>query len=219
MNFRHLLERHKLGRKLFKEVNKWLSDSGIYFKEGTIVDATIIEAARSTKNKSNSRDPEMHQTQKGKQWFFGMKTHIGVDAKRGLVHSFTTTPANDLDLNQLPELFHGNESFVSADSGHRGVEKHAETKDRKVDWLVAEMPSKIRAWKKHPRKNKQSIRREYLKASIRAKVEHPFRILKCQFGFRKVVYKGLTKNDNKLAVLFALGNLLRVDQMIRSAQR
>lgn len=157
---------------------------------------------------------------KGKQWFFGLKAHIGVDAKRGLIHSFTTTSANDHDLNQLPELLHGNESFVSADSaGYRGVEKRIETKDKKVDWLVAEMPSKIRAWKKHPRINKQSLRREYLKASIRAKVEHPFRILKCQFGFRKAVYKGLSKNDNKLlAVLFALGNLLRVDQMIRSAQ-
>lgn len=218
MNFRHLLEKHKLGRKLFKEVNKWLSDSGIYFKEGTIVDATIIEAASSTKNKSNARDPEMHQTQKGKQWFFGLKAHIGVDAKRGLVHSFTTTPANDHDLNQLAELLHGNESFVSADSGYRGVEKRSDTKDKKVDWLVAEMPSKIRAWKKHPRINKQLIRTEYLKASIRAKVEHPFRILKCQFGFRKAVYKGLSKNDNKLAVLFALGNLLRVDQLIRSVR-
>ena len=218
MNFRHLLEKHKLGRKLFKEVNKWLSDSGIYFKEGTIVDATIIEAASSTKNKSNARDPEMHQTQKGKQWFFGLKAHIGVDAKLGLIHSFTTTSANDHDLNQLPELLHGNESFVSADSGYRGVEKRTETKDKNVDWLVAEMPSKIRAWKKHPRLNKQLIRTEYLKASIRAKVEHPFRILKCQFGFRKVVYKGRSKNDNKLAVLFALGNLLRVDLMIRSAR-
>ncbi len=147
-----------------------------------------------------------------------MKAHIGVDAKRGLVHSFTTTSANDHDLKQLPELLHGNESFVSADSGYRGVEKRIETKDRKVDWLVAEMPSKIRAWKKHPRLNKQMIQTEYLKASIRAKVEHLFRILKCQFGFRKAIYKGLPKNDNKLAVLFALGNLLRVDQMIRSSQ-
>jgi len=141
-----------------------------------------------------------------------------VDAKRGLVLSFIATPANEHDLNQLPESLHGEESFVSVDSGCRGVEKRIETKDRKVDLLVAEMPSKIRAWKKHPRLNKQLIGTEYLKASIRAKVEHPFRMLKCQFGFRKAVYKGLSKNDNKLAVLFALGNLLRVDQMIRSAR-
>ena len=99
------------------------------------------------KNKSKARDPEMHQIQKGKQWFFGLKAHIGVDAKRGLIHSFTTTAANEHDLNQLPELLHGNESFISADSGCRGVEKRTETKDRKVDWLVAEMLSKIRAWK------------------------------------------------------------------------
>lgn len=113
-----MLEKLQLGRQLFKEVNRWLSDSDIYFKEGTIVDATLIEAASSTKNKSNARDSEMHQTQKGKQGFFGLKAHIGVDAKRGLVHSFTTTPANEHDLNQLPDLLHGEESFISADSGY-----------------------------------------------------------------------------------------------------
>jgi transposase, IS5 family len=129
----NLLEKHKLGRKLFKEVNKWLPDSGIHFKEGTIVDATIIEAASSTKNKSNARDPEIHQTKKGNQWFFGLKAHIGVDAKRGLVHSFTTTPANDHDLNQIHDIIHGDESFVSADSGYRGVEKREETKGKKLD--------------------------------------------------------------------------------------
>ncbi|BDX03938.1 hypothetical protein MACH16_26860 [Marinomonas pontica] len=139
-----------------------------------------------------------------------------MDAKRGLVHSFTTTSANEHDLNQLPELMHGEESFVSADSGYRGVEKREENKDKKLDWLIAEMPSKVRELKKHPRINKLPIKTEYIKASIRAKVEHPFRILKCQFGFRKAVYKGLSKNDNKLAVLFALGNLARIEQMIRS---
>lgn len=132
-------------------------------------------------------------------------------------HSFTTTPANDHELKQLPELLHRNESFVSADSGYRGVEKCIDTKDKIVDWLVAEMPSKICSLKEHPPHiNKQLIRTEYLKASIRAKVEHPFKILKCQFGFRKVIYKGLSKNDSKLPALFALRNLLRVDQMIRS---
>lgn len=134
------------------------------------------------------------------------------------MHSFTTTSANEHDLNQITELMHGDEMFVSADSGYRGVEKREETKDKTLEWLIAEMPSKVREWKKHPRINKIPINTEYIKASIRAKVEHPFRILKCQFGFRKVVYKGLSKNDNKLAVLFALGNILRVDQMIRSAR-
>jgi transposase, IS5 family len=137
----------------------------------------LLKLQAQTKKKSNARDPEMHQTKKGNQWFFGLKAHIGVDAKRGLVHSFTTTPANDHDLNQIHDLIHGDESFVSADSGYRGVEKREETKRKKLDWLIAEMPSKIRAWKKRPRINKNPIRTEYLKASIRAKVEHPFRIL------------------------------------------
>jgi IS5 family transposase len=112
-------------------------------------------------------------------------------------------------------------SFAKGEYYHvynRGVEKREENKDKKLDWLVAERPSKVRKWKKHPRINKQPINTEYVKASIRAKVEHPFRLLKCQFGFKKVVYKGLSKNDNKLAVLFALGNLARIEQMIRSAR-
>jgi IS5 family transposase len=218
MNFRHLLEKHKLSRQLFKEVNKWLSSAGIYLKEGTIVDATIIEAASSTKNKAKARDPEMHQTQKGKQWFFGLKTHIGVDVRTGLTHSLSTTAANVHDITETENLLHGEETFISADSGYRDAQKREEFKDIKADWLIAEIPSKIRILKKHPRKNKQPIRTEYIKASIRAKVEHPFRIIKCQFGFRKVVYRGLKKNDNKLAMLFALANVFRIDQMIRAAR-
>jgi transposase, IS5 family len=218
MNFRHLLEKHKLSRQLFKEVNRWLSDAGIYLKEGTIVDATIIEAVSSTKNKAKERDPEMHQTQKGKQWFFGLKAHIGVDARTGLTHSVSTTAANVHDITETANLLHGEECFVSADSGYRGVQKREELKGVKADWLIAEIPSKIRILKKHPRKNKQPIRTEYIKASIRAKVEHPFRIIKCQFGFRKAIYRGLAKNDSKLAMLFALVNVFRVDQMIRAAR-
>jgi IS5 family transposase len=191
MNFRHILEKHKLARKLFKEVNKWLSDAGIYLKEGTIVDATIIEAACPTKNKVKERDPEMHQTQKGKQCFFGSKAHIGVDAKTGLTHSLSTTTANEHDLNQTENLLDEEEGFVSADSGYRGAEKRPELKNVKGAWLIAEIPSKIKNWKKHPRKNKLPIRTEYIKASIRAKVEHPFRIIKCQFGFRKAIYRSL----------------------------
>jgi IS5 family transposase len=120
MNFRHLLEKHKLSRPLFKEVNRWLSDASIYLKEGTIVDATIIEAASSTKNKTKERDPEMHQTQKGKQWFFGLKAHIGVDARTGLTHSLSTTAANVHDITETANLLHGEACFVSADSGYRG---------------------------------------------------------------------------------------------------
>ncbi|WP_236037353.1 IS5 family transposase [Marinomonas vulgaris] len=207
MNFRHLLEKHKLSRQLFQGVNKWLSSAGIYLKEGT-----IVEAASSTKNKAKARDPEMHQTQKGKQWFFGLKAHIGVDARTGLTHSLSTTAANVHDITESEHLLHGEERFISADSGYGGAQKREELKDIKADWLIAQMPSKVRLLKKHPRINKLPIRTEYIKASIRAKVEHPFRIIKRQFGFRKIVYRGLEKNDNKLAMLFALANVFRIDQ-------
>lgn len=127
MNFRHLLERKKLARKIFKEVNQWLTDAGVLLKEGTLVDATIIEAPTSTKNKSGERDPDMHQTKKGNQWHFGMKAHIGVDARTGITHSFTTTAANEHDLNQAGELLHGDEQFIFADAGYRGAEKTSRT--------------------------------------------------------------------------------------------
>lgn len=216
MNFRHLLERKKLARKIFKEVNQWLTEAGVLLKEGTLVDATIIEAPTSTKNKSGERDPEMHQTKKGNQWHFGMKAHIGVDARTGITHSFTTTAANEHDLNQAAELLHGAEQFIFADAGYRGAEKRKELKSVAADWHIAERPGKIRALKKHPRKNKVLIQTEYLKASVRAKVEHPFRIIKCQFGFVKARYRGLLKNDSKLAMLLALANIVRVSQLARA---
>ncbi len=124
-----------------------------------------------------------------------MNAHIGVDAKRGLEHSFSTTSANEHGLNQITELMNGDETFVSADSGYRGAEKFEETKDKKLDCLIAEMSSKVWEWKKHPRINKKLINTEHIKATIRVKVEHPFRILKCQFCFRKAVYKGPSKDD------------------------
>ena len=158
---------------------------------------------------------EKHQTKKGNLWFYGMKAHIGVDAKSGMIHTFKTTSSNEHDLNQLSHLLHGEEEFVSADAGYRGAEKREELKGTDVDWLIAERPSKVNALKKQPRKNKRAIRIEFLKASIRAKVEHPFRIIKCQFKFVKDRYKGLAKNDNQLAMLFTLANIVRLDQMIR----
>jgi len=148
--------------------------------------------------------------------FTRLKAHIGVDAKTGLTRSFTTTAANEHDLNQAKNLLHGEEDFVFADSGYRGAEKREELKDAAVDWHIAEQPSKVRTLKKHPRINKVAINIEYMKASIRAKVEHPFRIIKCQFGFTKARYRGLMKNDGKLAMLFALANIARVDQMLRA---
>ncbi len=216
MNFRHLLERHGLARQIFNEVSTWLSEAGVLIKEGTLLDATIIEAPSSTKNKAGERDPEMHQTKKGNQWHFGMKAHIGVDARTGLTHSFTTTAANEHDLNQAEHLLHGEEGFIFADSGYRGADNREKLKEVEADWHIAEIPSKVKELKKHPRINKVQLKTEYLKASIRAKVEHPFRIIKCQFGFTKARYRGLMKNDSKLAMLFALANVVRVDQMLRA---
>ncbi|MGI1669603.1 MAG: IS5 family transposase [Neptuniibacter sp.] len=188
----------------------------IHCMQQCLLDATIIEAPSSTKNKTGERDPEMHQTKKGNQWHFGMKAHIGVDARTGLTHSFTTTAANEHDLNQAEHLLHSKEEFIFADSGYRGAENRKELEDVKADWHVAEIPSKVKELKKHPRINKVLLKTEYLKASIRAKVEHPFRVIKCQFGFTKARYRGLMKNDSKLAILFALANIARVDQMLRA---
>lgn len=216
MNFRHLLERHGLGRQIFEEVNSWLTEAGVLVKEGTLMDATIIEAPSSTKNKTGERDPEMHQTKKGNLWHFGMKAHIGVDARTGLTHSLETTAANEHDLNQAELLLHGDEKFVFADAGYRGIDKRDNLKGKAVDWYIAERPRKVRVLKKHPRINKVPINIEYMKASIRAKVEHPFRIIKCQFGFTKARYRGLMKNASKLATLFALANIVRVSQMLRT---
>ncbi|WP_457802774.1 IS5 family transposase [Vibrio cholerae] len=218
MNFRHLLEKHQLARKLFKTVNQWLSDCGVMMTQGTLVDATIIEAPSSTKNKDKQRDPDMHQTKKVNEWYFGMKAHIGVDVNSGLTHMLVTTATNEHDLNPLNKLLYGEEEFVSGDAGYQGAQKREELEDADVEWLIAERPSKVRVLKKHPRKNKTAIRIEYLKASIRAKVEHPFRI-KCQFGFIKTRYKGLMKNDSQLAMLFTLANLFKVDQMLRRQPR
>lgn len=216
MNFRHLLEQHRLARQLFDTVNQWLSDAGIMMKQGTLVDATLIEAPCSTKNKRGERDGEMHQTKKGNQWYFGMKAHIGVDAKSGLTHSLETTAANEHDLNQVGNLLHGEEAFVFADAGYQGAENREELADVKAQWAIAMRPGRLKELKKHPRKNKAVIAFERLKSSIRAKVEHPFRIIKRQFGFVKARFKGLRKNDNQLAMLFTLANLFRVDQMIRA---
>ncbi|WP_323993441.1 IS5 family transposase [Aeromonas hydrophila] len=210
MNFRYLLELHQLTRQIFEAVNQLLCEAGIMMKQGSLVDATIIEAPNSNKNKRKGRDPEMHQTKKGNQWYFGMKAHIGVDAKSGLTHSLETASANEHDLNQVGHLLHGKEEFVCADAGYQGAENREELADVKAQSAIAMCPGKLKELKKHPRKNKAVIAFEKLKSSIRAKLEHPFRLIKCQFGFVKARYKGLLKNDNQLT------NLFRVDQMIRA---
>jgi IS5 family transposase len=167
MNFRHLLEQHQLARQLFKTINRWLAEAGVMMTQGTLVDATIIEAPSSTKNKEQQRDPEMHQTKKGNQWHFGMKAHIGVDAKSGLTHSLVTTAANEHDLNQLGNLLHGEEQFVSADAGYQGAT--ARGAGRGGCGLADRRASRQGKPKQHPRKNKTAINIEYMKASIRAR--------------------------------------------------
>ena len=205
LNFRHLLEANGLAEDILAAVNKHLARKGLLLKRGSIVDATIIAAPSSTKNAEGARDPEMHQTKKGNQWHFGMKAHIGVDAESGLVHTVIGTAANVNDVTQGHGLLHGEESVVFADAGYQGAAKRPEATD--VEWQVAMRPGKRRALDKNSPWGSLLDKAEQLKASVRAKVEHPFRVLKCQFGFTKVRYRGLAKNTAQLMTLFALSNL------------
>ena len=207
LNFRHLLERHQLGRGLFQEINGYLESQGLRLKEGTIVDASIIEAPSSTKNRAGERDPQMHQTKKGSQWHFGMKLHIGVDSETGLVHSMTVTAANAHDITEARHLLHGGESVVWADAGYQGVHKREENQGLELDWQVAMRPGKRR--KLDPGSDAELA--EKAKASIRAKVEHPFLRVKRLFGYGKVRYRGLAKNGERMALLLGLGNLLTAE--------
>lgn len=206
LNFRHLLEASDLAEDIFKQVNAHLTRKGLLLKRGSIVDATIIAAPSSTKNESGERDPEMHQTKKGNQWHFGMKAHIGVDVDSGLVHTVTTTAANEADVEQVGDLLHGNEDAVWADSGYRGAQARV-THD--VQWHIAGRPSDM-AKMPEGRAKARARKQEYQKASIRAKVEHPFRVIKRQFGLAKVRFKGLAKNTAHVITLFALSNLWMV---------
>jgi IS5 family transposase len=216
LRFRHMLEAHGLGQQILATVNAKLIDRGLMLKTGTVVDATLIAAPSSTKNDAGERDPEMHQTKKGNQWHFGMKAHIGVDAESGLVHTVTTTAANAHDVTQAHALLHGEEEVVFADSGYRGVEKREEIQAQHpdVDWQIAMMPGKRKALNKSKPSHALREKLEKLKASIRAKVEHPFRVIKCQFGHRKTRYRGLAKNTSQLLVMFALSNLWMVRKRI-----
>jgi IS5 family transposase len=209
LHFRHLLERHALTRALFAEVNALLSERGILLREGTLVDATIIAAPASTKNKAKARDPEMHQTRKGKQWHFGMKAHVGVDADSGVVHTLTGTAANVADISETHRLLHGQEKRGQGDSGYTGVEKRAEIVARfpQVKWQVAAKRGRIKAMAEGPRKEvAQAL--EKAKAQLRAYVEHPFHVVKNLFRHRKARYRGLAKNTAQLHSLFALANLV-----------
>jgi IS5 family transposase len=204
--FRHLLEKHNLGEQIFETVKAHLKDRGMAMKQGTIIDATLIAAPSSTKNKSGERDPEMHQTKKGNQWYYGMKVHIGVDKDSGLIHSVETTAANVHDLTPAAELLHGDEEVVYADAGYQGIEKRPEMEGKTTTFRIAMRPGKRRALPDTTEGRLDDLV-ETAKAHIRAKGEHPFRVIKQQFGFQKTRLRGMVKNRCKVNVLAALTNL------------
>jgi IS5 family transposase len=216
LRFRHLLEKHELAPQVMAIINRGLARQGLMLKTGTVVDATIIAAPSSTKNQEGERDPEMHQTKKGNQWHFGMKAHIGVDAESGLVHTVVGTAANVNDVTQAGALLHGEETAAFGDAGYRGVDKRQEAQG--PTWFVAMQPGKRRALDPSKKSARLLEKAEQLKASVRAKVEHPFRLIKQQFGYAKVRYRGLVKNTARLTMMFALGNLWMVRRQLLEAQ-
>lgn len=199
--FRHRLEEHELGKEVFATVNAHLATQGFKVTTGTIVDATIIAAPSSTKNKKKERDPEMHQTKKGQQYYFGMKAHIGVDSRHKIIHSVAASAANIHDSLAIPVLLHGKETCVWGDSAYQGqgevIRKHA---PRARDMTNRRCRYRGEVDEVQKRKNRH-------KSSVRAKVEHPFLILKKVFGFAKVRYRGIAKNEERLNVACALVNL------------
>jgi IS5 family transposase len=208
LKFRHLLERHDLGKKVFQVIQQHLAEKGMYLRKGTIVDATIIEAPTSTKNKENARDPEIKQTKKGNEWHFGMKAHIGVDHETKLVHTVVATSANVHDSQILPDLLLGEELAVWGDSAYTG----------QGEAIAAVAPQAIDNTQKRAYRNKalteSEIEWNHRMSSIRARVEHPFLILKRTFGFDKVRYRGISKNANRLFFAFGLANLFMVKKRL-----
>ena len=213
LKFRRLLETHGLTMRIFVAINVHLAQKGLLLREGTIVDATLIAAPPSTKNRDKARDPEMHQGKKGKTWHFGMKAHIGVDVDSGLVHTMVTTPANVADITQAHVLLHGEETVVLGDAGYQGVERRDENRATEVDWFIAMKRGKRKALgpDKLGRLREQL---EQAKASLRAKVEHPFHVVKNLFKHRKTRYRGLAKNEAHLFVLFGMANLVMARRRI-----
>jgi IS5 family transposase len=209
--FRHLLEQHGLGERLFERVGEHLQQKGLRLNTGTIVDATIINAPSSTKNARQERDPEMHQTRKGKQWYFGMKAHIGVDSRTKLIHSVVATAANAADCTMLPHLLHGEETRVWGDQAYRGqgevLREHAP--------YALDFTNQRYRYKHHIDEVEREKNRT--KSSVRSKVEHVFAVMKLKFGFVKVRYRGLDKNANRLFVTCALVNLFLVRKRLLTA--
>jgi transposase, IS5 family len=217
LRFRHRLEKHKLAEEILATVNELLTSRGLLLKVGTVVDATLIEAPSSTKNKDHKRDPDMHSSKKGQQMYFGMKAHIGADADSGLVHTVRGTSGNVHDVLEGNSLLHGEEVMGFGDAGYQGVDKRADAKQG-VRWHIAMRPGKRRALNMDNAADAMLEQAEKLKAGIRAKVEHPFRVIKRQFGYVKVRYRGLKKNTAQLVTLFALSNLWMVRGKLMGAQ-
>lgn len=217
LRFRHRLERYKLAEQILGVVNDILIERGLLLKTGTVVDATLIAAPSSTKNKDHKRDPEMHSSKKGEQMYFGMKAHIGADAESGLVHTVRGTSGNVHDVTEGNSLLHGQERMAFGDAGYQGIQKRPAAKDD-VTWHVAMRPGKRRALNMDNAADALLDQAEKIKAGIRAKVEHPFRVIKRQFGYVKVRYRGLKKNTAQLVTLFALSNLWMVRGKLMGAQ-
>jgi IS5 family transposase len=209
--FRHLLERHELGSALFEQVHAYLEEHGLKLSRGTIVDATIIHAPSSTKNAAQARDPEMHQTKKGNQWYFGMKAHIGVDSRSKVIHAVVATAANVADATVLPDLLHGDETRVWGDQAYRGQRAVIrEAAPNALDFTN-------RRYRHRGVVNEAEKARNRTKSKVRAKVEHCFGVIKRVFGFAKVRYRGLDKNAHRLFVTCALANLFLVrDRLLRT---
>ena len=205
LKFRRWLEQHGFAAKILAVVNAHLGKHQLLLRAGTIVDATLIAASPSTKNQAKTRDPEMHRTKKGNQWYFGMKAHIGADAESGLMHTVAATAANASDVTEVDKLLHGKETCVYADVGYTGAEKRVKPKHGRA-WFIAVKRGEVKAIAdRELRDLHEQI--EHLKTSVRAKVEHPFRVLKCRFGYRKVRYKGHWPRTLRRFILFALTNL------------
>jgi IS5 family transposase len=217
LRFRRVLEKHKLAPKVLQTINDLLRSKGLMLRAGTVVDATLIAAPSSTKNADGERDPEMKQSQKGNQWYFGMKAHIGVDAESGLVHTVRGTTGSANDVTEANALLHGEETEAFGDAGYQGADKRSDARPQ-VRWNIAMRPGRRRALDKSRESNRLIDELERLKASIRAKVEHPFRVIKRQFGHVKVRYRGLAKNTAQLHTLFALSNLWMVRRQLCGVQ-
>jgi len=210
-NFRHLIEEYDLAQEIFGSVVGLLQRRGLMLKECRMVDATIIDAPSSTKNDEGQRNPEMRQTKKGDNYYLGMKAHIGVDVDSGLTHTAVTTPASESDVAQVAELLHGKEKTAHGDSGHTGA--HACVEIPKLTWGVCKRRSQVENIA-HAREQVRALRREKRKVQVRAFVEHPVRIVKCVFGYRKLRYKGLLKNTAQVLTLFALANLYMARKLL-----